>query len=104
MTRRSGLTAALVAVLVLCVKGEQARATTIDTRHKPALLLGKARQVLAISGWDCLATYSIKDGTLLHRFHAGGAVHSLIGLEFGEGEGCEQENRRQRKEGGHDPP
>jgi hypothetical protein len=74
---KTGLVAALLALLVLCVQGERAEATKIDTSPRPALLVGKAGLLIALKADDRLVAYSLKDGTPLHEFRAGGRVRSL---------------------------
>jgi WD40 repeat protein len=71
------LTAALLALLVLCVQGERAEGTKIDVRPRPALLVGQAGLLVALKADDCLAAYSLEDGTLAHEFQAGDWVQAF---------------------------
>jgi hypothetical protein len=77
MKVRPALTAALLALLVLCVQGERAEGTKIDDRPRPAVLVGKAGLVVALKAEDCLAAYTLKGGTPLQEFQAGGPVQEF---------------------------
>jgi hypothetical protein len=77
MKPQRGLTAALFAVLVLCLNGERTEGTKPKMEPKPALLLARSKQVVVFDSMISLAAYGVTDGKRLHRFQAGGRIQKF---------------------------